>query len=237
MSRGGGGGGGGSHSVVAAVLLAAGGSRRMGSPKPLLPYPPGPDAEPLVRRVARALAEGGARPVVVVVAPGDVGAAVAGVAADLPDVTAVVNERPERGMLSSVQAGLRRARGDGESPPAPAAVVVCPCDLPRLRADHVAAVLEAWDGDAGTIVAPAFAGARGHPTLFGRDLFSDILALDPLKYGLNEVLKRRAERVQEIPVRDDAVLRDADTPEEWAALLPAAAAPPAAIPSPRRVKI
>lgn len=187
----------------------------MGTPKPLLSYPPGPGGEPLARRVARALAAGAAAPVIVVVGPDAVGAAVAAAVAGMPGVAAVVNPRPERGMLSSVQAGLAAGARIG----APlSAFLVCPCDLPKLISTHVRAVVGAWTGDATAIIAPTFAGKRGHPTLFGGEFVAEVLGLDPEKYGLNVVLQRHAERVREVPAADDAVLRDADTPEEWRAL-------------------
>jgi CTP:molybdopterin cytidylyltransferase MocA len=191
---------------VPAILLAAGASRRMGVSKALLPCPP--DGGPLVRRVARALAEGGASPVFAVVAPGAGGEAVAAALAGEPGVVVAVNPDPDRGMLSSVQAGLAYAL------PADA-FLVCPCDLPRLEPRHVRAVLETGRAQPDIIVAPAFGGKRGHPTLFPASLASEIMALDPTAFGLNEILRRHAALVVEVPQLDDAVLRDADTPDEW----------------------
>lgn len=192
----------------------------MGTPKPLLRYPPGPDGLPLVRRVARALHQNSAAAerVLVVVAPEMPGEAIAAAVRGEPGVEIVVNPDPERGMLSSVQAGLRR-RAFSSPGPLPAAFVVCPCDLPKLEPEHVAAVLHAWEGEPGGIVAPTFGGKRGHPTLFGAGLVQEVLALDPVNYGLNEILKRHADRVCETALDDDAVLRDTDTPEEWQAVV------------------
>lgn len=202
---------------VAAVLLAAGASSRMGRPKALLPFPPGGRGEPLVRRVARALTDGGASPVVVVIRPDAIGGAIAAAAGGQIGVEIVANPTPEQGMLSSVQIGVRRVL-DFREKPMPAAFLVCPCDLPRLTADHVARVVGAWDGDEETIIVPAFEGKRGHPTLFGAALITEVLALTPEKYGLNEVLRRRAGRVREVGLSDDAILRDVDTPRDWQAL-------------------
>lgn len=183
----------------------------MGAPKALLRYPPGAGGEPLVRRVARALREGGAASVIVVAGPDETGRAIAAAIADVPDVSLAVNPAPDRGMLSSVQTGLRAL--ENGTP-----FLVCPCDLPKLTASHVAAILAASDGDEDAIVVPTFAGKRGHPTLFGGALAAEVLALDPQKYGLNALLGRHADHVREIVVADDAVVRDADTPEEWRAL-------------------
>ena len=199
---------------MTAILLAAGVSARMGTPKPLLTYPPGEGGEPLVRRVARALRDGAIVPVVVVVGPGEIGAAITEAVKGMDGVAVTENPRPERGMLSSVQAGIRRALLAS----APAAFLVCPCDLPKLTPALVAAVTTAWQGDRETIVVPTFSAKRGHPTLFGSTFIEEVLGLAPEKYGLNVVLQRHASRVREVPVNDDAVLRDADTPEEWRAL-------------------
>lgn len=194
------------------VLLAAGVSRRMGTPKALLPW----QGEPLVRHVARALREGGAERVAVVVGPDATGQAIADAIADLPGVFPLVNPNPERGMLSSVQAGMQEAARNLSKV---TAWLVCPCDLPLLASDHVAAVLATWDGDDQIIVVPTFGGKRGHPTLFGNYWTTEILSRDAAQAGLNAVLAGHPDAVREAPVADAAVVRDADTPDEWRALL------------------
>jgi molybdenum cofactor cytidylyltransferase len=207
--------------VIAAVLLAAGASTRMGTPKALLSVPNGPNVdEPLVRRVAQALRDGGASPVIVVVRPEGVGDETAAAVAVLAGVLVTPNPEPGRGMLSSVQAGLRRLL-DGSTEP-PAAFLVCPCDLPLLGANDVAGVIDGWNGDPCGIVVPTHEGSRGHPTLFGAALVPEVLALDSRNYGLNELVKRHAVAVREVPARGDAVVRDADTPDEWRTLCVAA---------------
>jgi molybdenum cofactor cytidylyltransferase len=195
--------------AVVAIVLAAGASQRMGTPKPLLKW----SGEPLVRRTVRVLREGGAAKVVVVIAPGTAGVAVADVVKDLPEVGTIVNASPERGMLSSIQEGVRTALVLGAD-----GFFVCPCDLPKLRSEHVAAVLTAGQETGAIIAVPIFTGQRGHPTLFGAKLADEILSLNPLEFGLNEILKRHAHDVREVAMPDDAVLRDADTPGEWRAL-------------------
>jgi molybdenum cofactor cytidylyltransferase len=193
---------------IGAILLAAGASRRMGTPKPMLEW----GGQPLVRQMALALREGGASRVLVVVRA-DAGAAVAEAIAGVPDAKSIVNPSPERGMLSSVQEGVRALVG-----PDIEAFFVSPCDLPKLQPKHVAAVLAGWRQSETAIAVPIFTGRRGHPTLFGAKLADEILSLNPLEFGLNEILKRHAGDVREIDMPDDGVLRDADTPDEWRAL-------------------
>jgi molybdenum cofactor cytidylyltransferase len=117
-------------------------------------------------------------------------------------------------MLSSVQEGVRAALQqtgvDG--------LLICPGDLPKLRPEHIARVLEAGRRWGAAITVPLFRGRRGHPTLFGVKLADEILCLNPIEFGLNEMLRRHAHAVREVAVSEDAVLRDADTPEEWRAL-------------------
>jgi CTP:molybdopterin cytidylyltransferase MocA len=191
------------------ILLAAGSSRRMGTPKPLLMW----HGEPLVRHMAWTLRDGGAASALVVIAPDDVGAAVTEAVACLTGVEVVVNPAPERGMLSSVQEAIRSRSAIGAG-----AFLVCPCDVPKLRSEHVAVVVKAWRDHKAMIVTPTFRGRRGHPTVFGAKLAGEILRLNPVEFGLNEILKRHARDVHEVVVPDDGVLRDADTPEEWRAL-------------------
>jgi molybdenum cofactor cytidylyltransferase len=168
----------------------------MGTPKPLLVF----EGETLLARLAHVLREGGADDVIAVVGPGSDFAV---------DATVVVNPGPERGMLSSVQCGLRELPEDR-------ALLVCPCDLPLLLPGHVAAVIDGWSGDAEAIVRPVQSGKGGHPTLFGPGLREEILALDPARSGLNALCRNYL--ATDIEIGDPGPFCDADTPEEWARL-------------------
>jgi CTP:molybdopterin cytidylyltransferase MocA len=173
----------------------------MGTPKALLEF----QGEVLAARLVRALREGGATEALVVVGPGETGERIARICG-APTVT---NPEPTRGMLSSVQAALRTL-------PEEMALLVCPCDLPLLRAQHVRAVLAGWNGDSTGIVRPVRDGRGGHPALFGPGLRSEILALDPLAAGLDALHKKRGST--DIQIDEDGPFRDADTPEDWAQL-------------------
>ena len=54
--------------------------------------------------------------------------------------------------------------------------------------------------------------------IFAADLFTEILELSS-DQGLNTVVRRQPERVVEVFVENAGVLRDIDTPEEFARLL------------------
>ena len=179
----------------------------MGTPKALLPL----GGEPLIVRLTRVLLEGGASRVLVVVAGDATGDAISTALSAFPTaaVQIVINSEPARGMLSSVQAGIQALS------PLPAAVLICPCDLPQLEPMHVVAVIHTYHQTGNKIIAPVFAGKRGHPALFDAMFLPEILAMDPEIYGLNELLKRHADCIIEREVSSDGVLHDADTPDEW----------------------
>lgn len=178
-------------------MLAAGKSARMGTPKPLLAF----QGETLAARLTRTLREGGAEEVVLVTGPTTELA--------VPGARTEINAEPERGMLSSVQAGLQAL-------PEGAALLVCPCDLPLLLPEHVSAVIEGWDGSPEALVRPMRLGKGGHPALFGPGLRTEILALDATQYGLNALQKKY--RCTDIQIEDDGPFLDADTPADWAEL-------------------
>jgi molybdenum cofactor cytidylyltransferase len=63
-------------------------------------------------------------------------------------------------------------------------------------------------------VVPAFEGWRGHPVLFGRALFPELLEKD-LPEGARTVVRRYLDDRLQIPVADPGILADIDTPEEY----------------------
>jgi len=189
--------------VIAAVVLAAGGSTRMGQPKALLRVP---DGRRYVEAIADCARAGGCSEVVVVLGPPH-GDAIDGALAATATLTTkrAWNARPERGMLSSLQAGLAALPATAE------AVLVWPVDIPFVEASTVRALV-AHDG---TIVVPVHNGRGGHPLRVACAHFAEVAALDPAR-GLKALLDAHAGSVTRLPVADRGVLIDVDTPDDYA---------------------
>jgi molybdenum cofactor cytidylyltransferase len=111
-------------------------------------------------------------------------------------------------MLSSLKAGIR-ALATGV-----AGALVTVADLPTLAPATCRAVLTAWLADPERIVAPVHAGRRGHPVLFPRSLFDDILAAEHAD-GPRGVLRSHPGRLLEVAVDDAGCIADMDTPAEY----------------------
>ncbi len=181
--------------MTTALVLAAGASTRMGEPKALLRTR---DGRRYVEAIAATARAGGCDEVVVVLGPphGErIRDAVAG-------MTVAWNERPDRGMLSSVQAGLAAVAGDA---------LVWPVDIPFVDVATVRALVM----HGGTIVVPVHNGRGGHPLRVARACFAEIEALDPAR-GLKALLEAHAAEVVRLPVADGGVLVDVDTPDDYA---------------------
>lgn len=188
---------------VDGIVLAAGRSNRMGAPKPLLDA----GGETFVEHAIAVLRDGGCRDVVVVAR------------AHLPEVErrarsagarVVVNPDPEAQQLDSLRVGLGALR------PGAAAALVLPVDLPRVSAATVRALLEGWraGGAAAPVVRPVHRGLPGHPTLFARTLFGELVA-GKLPQGARSVIARHEGSVLDVPVAEEGVLIDVNTPEEY----------------------
>jgi molybdenum cofactor cytidylyltransferase len=183
---------------LSGLILAAGMSRRMGSPKALLPY----DGETFLDRLIGAFAVH-CRQVVVVVREG----------LPLPVRRAdqarfVVNPEPERGQLSSLQRGLRECGGG--------AVMYSPVDYGHVRAETIALLA----GHAGSpeLIVPRFEGRHGHPIVASAMVVSELLALDA-DATARDVIHRHCEATYYLDVDDAGVVRDVDDPSDYRAVL------------------
>jgi molybdenum cofactor cytidylyltransferase len=182
--------------VVGCVVLAAGASSRMGEPKALVRAPDGRRFLDAIVETARAAGVG---PLVVVLGPPHAALIEPSVPAG---VLVAHNPRPERGMLSSVQAGVAAL-------PRVDATLMWPVDIPAVEVDTVRALLE---GAPGSIVIPVHAGRGGHPLRIPSSRFAELQALDP-SLGLRALMQSRPEAVLRREVDDSKVLVDVDTPE------------------------
>ena len=111
-------------------------------------------------------------------------------------------------MFDSVRIGLEYLKGKCDR------VLFTPVDIPLFTAATVQALLHT---DA-LLASPVCDGITGHPTLISAELFDAVLA-DSGEGGLRAALERTGVPITEVPVQDRGILHDADTPEDYRALL------------------
>lgn len=183
------------------MVPACGLSTRMGSAKALLDA----GGQSFLARVVDALAAGGCDPVVVVARePGGAVAKEAGAAG----AVVAANPAPGDGPISSIRIALA-GWGNGMD-----GCAICPVDHPLVTGATVRSLVERFAETAGGVVIPTYRGRRGHPALFHRRLFPELL--DPtLPEGARTVVRRRPSRVRECAVEDAGVVADIDTPAEY----------------------
>jgi len=199
-------------SDVAALILAAGASKRMGSPKALLPW----GGRSLLRHVADVALASPCRETFVVLGAerGPISHELRGLA-----LQQVEHEGWERGMGSSLAAGIRalEAREDPRHPWRGVLVLLCdqPAVTPALLARLIALAGEgARDADSPRMVACRYADSLGPPALFERSLFGELRALEGDR-GAKALLLRDPEAVASVEFAQGAL--DLDTPEDYEA--------------------
>ena len=191
---------------IAAVVLAAGQSRRMGQVNKLLAPV---DGKPMVSHVIESLQASQARPLAVVT-----GHDYAAVEAVLPKNGFTLTHNPNyaSGLSSSLRRGLAALPEDIDG------ALVCLGDMPRISKAVVNRLIAAFNPVEGrAICVPTWQGKRGNPVLFARRFFAEMLEVAG-DTGARALIGEHAEVVCEVPMDDDAVLLDIDTPEALAAL-------------------
>jgi molybdenum cofactor cytidylyltransferase len=188
---------------IAAIILAAGRSTRMGSNKLLEEL----DGKALVRHVADAALGSIARSVWVVT--GHEGESVRA-RLDGLGIRFVHNPDFALGLSTSLKAGVMALPAEAKG------VVVLLGDMPRVTSEVINFVIQAFEAQPQAIAAvPVYQGEWGNPVLLSRSLFGAVAALQG-DAGARKLLNGRAGEVLEVPVSNDAVLIDLDTPEALA---------------------
>jgi molybdopterin-guanine dinucleotide biosynthesis protein A len=201
------------------VINAGGESRRMGSPKALLPVPP--DGMPLLAHIIRRVEPLHATRILVVSNDAALGEQV-----DLPTgATVVADGWPGTGTLGGIATALSSLRPDEEW------ALVLACDLPLVRHELCGLLLEIAAGEeesgGGWACIMPVVGGYEEPlhALYHRSCLPAIVAR--LERGERRVISFlpdvRTRRVEEAELRTvDPALRsfvNANTPEEWQAAL------------------
>lgn len=190
---------------VAALVLAAGRSRRAGTDNKLLVELWG---QALVTHAVDAAL--GSRVGSVSVVTGHDGARVRAALRGRP-VEFVDNPDYASGLSSSLRAGIATLPADSNG------VLICLADMPLVRAAHLDSLIDAFIASHGQqVCAPYHRGQRGNPLLWPRRCFAALGALTG-DQGARGLLADES-AISAVPMHDDAVLVDADTPSALSAL-------------------
>lgn len=187
--------------MLAAVILSGGASRRMGSPKALLPYQGRPFLEHLLEItkhpsiVARRVVLGAdAEPIrkEILLTPDEI----------------VINSDWEKGQLSSLHAGIRTL------PQGLDGLIVCPVDHPLISAALLDELIEAFTKTRAPVVVPTFEGRRGHPVIFSSEVFGELLSAS-LETGAREVVWAHKAEIAEVPTNEEGCVLNLNDPDAF----------------------
>jgi molybdenum cofactor cytidylyltransferase len=173
----------------------------MGSPKALLRY----REETFIGRLCRLFLER-CSPVIVVL-----GAGAEEIRPHVPGgARAVINAAWRTGQTGSMQCGLRAVPAEAE------AVLFTLVDHPAVEASTIDALLRARGAE--LLRVPRFAGKRGHPIWFSRELIPEFLALPP-DGAARDVVRGHAAQTGFLDLDDPGIAADIDDPQSYRSLV------------------
>ncbi len=188
-----------------ALILAAGRSSRMGRCKALLPL----GKTSVLEQQIDLFHHAGVGPVCVVT--GFHGESLRPVISR-KKVLEAVNPSPEQGMFSSVCAGAATL-----SPLCPGFFIL-PVDVPLVRSCTLELLQKTWLENPQMIAMPYFNSRSGHPPLVPSSLAADLPAWQG-EGGLQGFFNTMRSRIVNVPVPDEQMLLDMDSPEAYETIL------------------
>ena len=187
--------------MISAVILSAGESSRMGRPKALLPI----EGQKFIERIIRVIGQSRVGRTIVVL--GHHADELRGEIEHLP-IQVVVNPNYQSGQLSSLQAAIRHIKNDDQCD----GMLVHLVDHPFIDVALVDVLIQSFYETKKLIVVPRHKGKRGHPVIFSRELFAELLSA-PADQGAKAVVNAHRAETLEIDTEDEGIALDIDTPE------------------------
>lgn len=188
--------------MIAGLILAAGESRRMQSPKSLLSI----GKKTFIEHIIDILREGNADPIIVILGHN---ADLIQKSANLNGTTVLINPDYPLGQLTSIQCGVRHLFNlpvEG--------VLICLVDSPLITAHLIHQLIQEGKKSEKGIILPTYKGRRGHPGLFMKKQFQNILDA-PLDQGARWVIQQHSDELIEIPTEEEGVILNINTMEDY----------------------
>ena len=188
-------------SYISGVLIAAGAGTRMGSLKPLLPW----NGMLLVEYQISNLLAAGLTEIIVVLGHRheELEPHVRG-----HQVRYVVNHQYADGKTTSIKVGVREINDHCDG------VMLLAVDQPRT-AEITSKVLESHVSTNAVITSPKYQGHGGHPLVFSRTLFGELLDITEESEGIREVLRAHKHEINEVEFDDPMIALDINSPEDY----------------------
>ena len=186
---------------ISLIVLAAGKSSRFGSNKLLSET----NGETMIQRVVRTSLASRASEVVVVV--GFEEDKIRHVLQSY-ECRIVSNPQFEKGQTSSVIAGLNSVKKHAN------AAMILPGDVAFIKAEQIDKVIDEYNLTPSSIVVASHRSRMGHPILFDRAVFDEMLRVTEEKAGLKEVVNRHRSEIRRVEVESGEVLLDVDLPND-----------------------
>ncbi|MEI6411691.1 MAG: nucleotidyltransferase family protein [Bacteroidota bacterium] len=192
--------------MLSIILLAAGLSRRMGAAnKLLLPFQGKTMLETTLDQLLQV------RNAEIVVVLGHEAERIRPLLENYK-VKVVLNPNFENGMTSSIQAAVNAASEQS------AGFMICLSDMPLIQTDDYQQLTDVFldkaQSEPRVIVQPVFEEKPGNPVVFSKIYKPDILALD-FPEGCKPIVQTNRAFLQHINISSNAVLRDADTKDDY----------------------
>ena len=189
-----------------AVILAAGSSSRMGQSKQLLKI----KSESLLRRTIKTVVDSDVDQVVVVL--GSNQQTHQKEIVDLP-IQIIYNEKWEKGMGSSIKSGVKFVKDNFQRCES---ILFAVCDQPRLTADHLKKIIQAFHSENKSIIASHYSNSPCVPALFDRSMFEKLLKIDD-QHGAKKIIQDYSKSAHLLDFPGGEV--DLDTPNDWETFL------------------
>lgn len=191
---------------TAIIILAAGNSSRLGKPKQLLKY----KEQTLLQIVTEAALNAKFHPVIVVL----------GAYADEiktlhnhPEVMYIINETWQKGMSSSISAGVKKVLNDF---PEKENVIITVADQAHITADVFTSLYKKYQTDNKSIVTSSYSETTGTPTLFNKKYFDKLVNLEGA-VGAKDLIKQNMDDVASVPFELGSI--DIDTEIDYKNLI------------------